>query len=202
MRTTTSESSRSTPLVTSRMATPPPSPTLDLHDADTVVGWIDGPAIGFRGFGHETEAVHAAWIAYRTMARRVARESGGRPLPIDTEPLALARDGDVERILASGRPIATLVRPEAGSRSGPASFGFELQVPAPADELTVRATAHLVYRTLRRSGIRWALWAPPPRASRVAAPAAARAEDRGPTPARAPRWPRRRAAAAAAAAAA
>jgi len=165
MHTTTAPSPRSMPLVTSRMATPPPSPMLDLLVDDTVVGWIDGMSIGLRGFGDESEAVHAAWVAHRTLSRRFARESGRRPLPIDAESMSLGRSGDVELILAGGRPIATLVRPGADSRSGPESFGFELQVPVPANELTMRSAAYLVYRTLRRSGMRWAMWAPAPAAS-------------------------------------
>jgi hypothetical protein len=44
------------------------------------------------------------------------------------------------------------------SDSGPDSFGFEIEVPPPDDELSVWSMAHLVYRTLRRSGLRWAMW--------------------------------------------
>lgn len=171
---------------------------LDLYDTESVVGWIDGTSIGFRGFGNEIEAMHAAWVAYRTMARRVARQGGRRPIPIDTEPMALARSGDVERILAGGRPIATLVRPGAESRSGPESFGFALQLPDDADELAARSTAYLVYRTLRRSGIRWAMWAAAPSASRAPAEDAS-AVERGPAPAASTPTPSRRRAAVAAA---
>ena len=181
MQTTTSESTRSMPLVTSRLATPPPFPVLDLHDAEMLVGWIDGRAIGFRGYGDEAEAMYAAWVAYRTMARRFARDGRRRPVPIGVEPLSLDRRGDVEHILASGRPIAMLVRPGAGSRSGPETYGFELQIPLPVNELTMRSTAYLLYRTLRRAGIRWAMWAPDRSEHRApteaAAPSAARAND-------------------------
>lgn len=177
MRTTTSASTRSTPLVTSRLATPPP-PTHELRHDDTVFGWFDATAIGFRGFADEAETAHAAWVAYRTMARRFARTSGRRPPPVDTEPMSLARSGDVELILAGGQPIAALVRPGADSRSGPESFGFEVQHPVPADAATLRSTAYLVYRTLRRSGIRWSLWTPAP--SRALASSASRADDRAP----------------------
>lgn len=167
---THSTGTRSAPSAPTRTAPPPPTPratpnsipapALDLRAADTVMGWIDGRAIGFRGFADEEEAAHAAWVAYRTMSRRFAREGGQRLVPIDTVPMSLSREGDVELILAAERPIATLVRPGSDSPSGPDSFGFELQVPKPVDELTMRSTAYLVYRTLRRSGIRWAMWAP------------------------------------------
>jgi hypothetical protein len=85
---------------------------------------------------------------------------------VDIEPLAIQRVEGKEMILASGRPIAALVRPGPDSRSGADSFGFELLSPTPVSELEARAMAYLIYRTLRKSGIRWALWRP--NASRVA----------------------------------
>jgi hypothetical protein len=151
-------SARSIPTLPSHLPVPPPR--FDLHDGDALVGWIDGRAIGFHGFGNEVEAAHAAWIAYRTMTRRFARDLGQRPPPIDGEPVRLQRKGGVEHVLAGYRPIAQLVRPGSDGASGRESFGFELQVPVPASELTMRSTAYLVYHALRRSGTRWAMWVP------------------------------------------
>ncbi|HEU4566000.1 MAG TPA: hypothetical protein VFS05_15175 [Gemmatimonadaceae bacterium] len=150
----------------------PPPRVFELTDADRSIGWIVGNVVGFRGFASDVEAAHAAWVAYRTLARRLARGRGERLVPIDTEPLSIHRRAEGEVILASGREIATLVRPGEGSRSGPDSFGFEIPVPSPADELTVRAKAQLIYRTLRKSGIRWALWQPGAGRLTMAAPAA------------------------------
>ena len=150
-----------TQLAPDRLSLPPPL-DLDLVDADRAVGWIADNAVGFRGFGDETEAAHAAWVAHRTMARRLARTHGTRPVPVDIEPLAIKRVEAREMILASGRPIATLVRPGPDSRSGVDSFGFELLIPTPITELEARAMAYLIYRTLRKSGIQWAMWRPDP----------------------------------------
>src|SRR5512132_1086655 len=158
--------------VRERLALPPPL-SLTLHDGDRTVGWVRGDAVGFHGFADATEAAHAAWVAYRALARRHARTHGTRPPPIDTEPLALHRRGDEESILASGRPIATLVRPDPDGSSGADSFGFEIRVPHPADELRVRALGHLMYRTLRKSGVRWAMWRPAVSTAPPAAQAAA-----------------------------
>ena len=148
-----------TQLAPDRLALPPPL-DLDLVDADRAAGWIADNAVGFRGFGDETEAAHAAWVAHRTVARRLARTHGTRPVPVDIEPLAIQRIERSEMILASGRPIAALVRPGPDGRSGVDSFGFELVIPTPTSELEVRAMAYLMYRTLRKSGIRWAMWRP------------------------------------------
>ena len=141
-------------------AQPPPF-EMDLVDADRMVGWVVDQAIGFRGFEDETEATHAAWVAHRTLARRLARTHGTRLVPIDIEPLALKRNdrGDGEVILASNRPIASLIRPGGHSRVGD-SFGFELAVPAPTSEFQLRGLAYLIYRALRKSGVRWAIWRP------------------------------------------
>jgi hypothetical protein len=131
----------------------------ELIDDDRKVGWISGSAVGFRGFANEVEAAHAAWVAHRTLTRRLARRMGTRPIPIDTEPLAIAQRDSQEVVLASGRPIAAVLRPAADSPSGPDSFGFEIRVPLLAnEELEMPAMAYLIYRTLRKSGLRWALW--------------------------------------------
>ena len=116
-------------------------------------------------------ATQAAWAASvsspnprnptaLSVARRLARTHGMRPVPVDIEPLAIQRVEGKETILASGRPIAALVRPGPDSRSGVDSFGFELLIPTPITELETRAMAYLIYRTLRKSGIRWAMWRP------------------------------------------
>src|SRR5688572_30324926 len=152
------EDRMTTQLAPDRLALPPPL-DLDLVDAGHVTGWIADNALGFRGFGDETEATHGAWVAHRTLARRLARTHRLRPVPVDLEPLALRRVGDKEMILASGRPIAALLRPGSDSRAGD-SFGFELLIPTRGSELQMRAMAHLVYRALRKSGVRWAMWRP------------------------------------------
>jgi len=59
-----------------------------------------------------------------------------------------------------GQAIAPLVRPGEHRSSGSGSLGVEVEIPPPTDELRVRAMAHLMYRTLRNSGLRWALWRP------------------------------------------
>jgi hypothetical protein len=92
---------------------------------------------------------------------------------VDIEPLAIHRVEGKEMILASGRPIATLVRPGDVSGTAVDSFGFEIVIPTPVTELEARAIAYLIYRTMRKSGIRWAMWRPD--APRVAEPSTARA---------------------------
>jgi hypothetical protein len=142
----------------SNLGLPPPA-KWTLLDGDRVVGWTTERVVGFRGFASETEAAHAAWVAYRVLTRRLARTHGTRPVPVDAATaLTIRRSGDRDLVLADGRVIAALVRPAVESPSGPEFFGFELDVPEPADDLRVRAMAHLMYRAIRKSGLSWALW--------------------------------------------
>ena len=136
----------------------PPPTSWNLVDGDRVVGWTADNTVGFRGFGNQTEAVHAAWVAYRALAQRLARTHGARPVPIDVASLAVQRVDGQEWILADGRPIARLIRQDAETPDEPESFGFAVEVPQVTDDLELQALAHLMYRTLRRSGLRWALW--------------------------------------------
>jgi hypothetical protein len=151
-----------TTLAAGRLGLPPPA-RWNLYDAERTIGWTTESTVGFLGFADQTEAVNAAWVAYRALSRRLARDQGTRLIPIDTATLTVQRQGDRELILADARPIGTLVRPGEHSPAGAHSFAFEIALPEPADELRVRAMAHLMYRTLRKSGLRWALWQSDPR---------------------------------------
>ena len=157
-------------MIPSRLPEPPPVAQkpfdLDLFDGDRLVGWIAPDRIGFVGFGNEIEAAHAAHVAHREVARRIAARQGIRPVPVELEPLAIRREGAESFVLASGQPIARIVLPGSDSRAGDA-FGFELLVAVPLDELSIRAKAHAAYRVLRKSGVRWSMFrrpAPPARA--------------------------------------
>lgn len=177
---------RSTPTVHDHHLGLPPPLALELNDMDRVVGWVHGDRITFRGFASAPESAHAAWVAYRTIARRLARRDGARPIPISTEPLSLVRRGTRDLVVASGRPIATIVRAAPTDHDDGHRFGFELHVPGTPDEVTMRSLAYLAYRTLRRSGMRWAMWARPERDS---APASAPAASASAAPAHAAAGP-------------
>jgi len=134
---------------------------LDLLDGDRHVGWLRPDVIGFTGFASATEAAHASWVAYRTLARRLAHRDRRRPLPIDTEPLRLVAEDDGYVIMSSRDRIARLVEP-AVTEPTEHGFGFELWLDHPLDEVSARARAYQIYRTLRRSGLRWSMWRPIP----------------------------------------
>ena len=154
-------------LMPTLLAEPPPAPAawsandtmLDLIDDDVRIGWRTPTAIGFTGFANEVEAAGAAWVARRTLQRELARRTGARPLPIDTERLAII-DHDGDRVVtAAAREVARIVAPFDDERQTQSWTGFELRLDSPLDELTAGAVTLLTYRTLRRSGIRWSMWA-------------------------------------------
>lgn len=161
-------------VIPNRLPEPPPARAdgfhLDLIDGERVIGWIAPDAIGFRGFANAVEAAHAAWVAYRALSRHIARRDGGAMLPIDAPPLEILDRPGERLVIADNRPIARLIDPSRDVESGEPSHAFELQLDGRRDELTVRSKAHLVYRALRRSGVRWAMWRPARPAAVVVAP--------------------------------
>jgi hypothetical protein len=133
-----------------------PPPPHSLVDLDRVVGWTHGTTVGFTGFADEREARKAAWLAHRTIARRLTRGSG-LPIPFEARSLEVERRDGRDVIVADGEPIATLLRPAVGSLAGTDWHAIEVEVPAPVDHVRVRALAYLAYRSLRRSGIAWSM---------------------------------------------
>jgi hypothetical protein len=149
-------------VIPNRLPEPPPADGfyLDLMDGERIVGWIAPDAIGFRGFANDIEAAHAAWVAYRALSRHIAKRDGGPMLPIDAPPLEILDRPGERLVIADNRPIARLIDPSRDVESGEPSHAFELRLDGRRDELTVRSKAHLVYRALRRAGVRWAMWRP------------------------------------------
>jgi hypothetical protein len=99
-------------------------------------------------------------------------------LPIDAPPLEILDRPGERLVIADNRPIARLVDPSRDVDGAEPSHAFELRLEGRRDELTVRSKAHLVYRALRRSGVRWAMWRPVrPPAMTVAARTDEQADD-------------------------
>jgi hypothetical protein len=140
------------PTVTHQFAEPPPTawhgPRLSSR-----VGWVRGTAIGFRGFASAEEAAQAARVAYRTLAGRLELRVGGRPYRSDIGAVSL--DGNT--VLAGRLPIARVVTPDE-DRESAGGYGLEIQAPVRAGENEMHRAALAIYRTLRRSGVRWQMF--------------------------------------------
>jgi hypothetical protein len=150
-----------TQLAPMRIDLPPPTRYL-LRD-ERPVAWLAGDRVGFFGFAHANEAANAAWVAYRTISRKLARVLGVRPTPIDTEPLAIEWRGGHELIVASGRPIAELVRPHSDAWHATRWFGFTIDLPPGLADSRKRDVVLGANHALFKSGIAWAMVRPRPR---------------------------------------
>lgn len=153
------------PHVPQHASVPPPF-AFELTDGDRHVGWVKGSRLVFLGFQDEAQAAHAAWMAHRALVERIVESFGAKSPPLEGERLMIAPRGTHDVVCADGREIATLLRPGSEPMLD-RHFGFDLRVPAPHDELTMRATAYAIYRKLRKSGLPWALFSagpddPPP----------------------------------------
>lgn len=145
----------STRVTTMHTALPPPMRHF-LH-RERPIGWLRGNTLGFFGFADAREAAHAAWVAYRTVFRKVAPLLGIRPTPIDIEPLGLEWRSGREVIVASGRPIAQLVRPEPDSLTTANWFGFTIEVSPVVSERLIPDIMRTAGRALLKSGIAWSM---------------------------------------------
>lgn len=148
----------SSQLAALRTDLPPPMRHL-LHD-ERPVGWLTGNRIGFFGFADADEAAHAAWVAYRTVSRKLAPIRGERPVPIDVEPLRIEWHNGRELIVAGARRVAELVRPNRASPTGSLWFGFIIEVLPEIDDSTMRDAMRTASRALLKSGVPWSMVRP------------------------------------------
>ena len=113
------------------------------NDDDVQIGWINGRAIGFRGFATEAEAKDGAIAAWRALDLVLRRQYPGWPsyAPVIDE-LKLVHDGAYEWFADGTSPIARLVRPQR--RAYDLTFGIELVLPSYASEGVAITAAHAV----------------------------------------------------------
>ena len=145
----------STPVRENHTALPPPMRHL-LH-RERPIGWLQGTTLGFFGFADARDAANAAWVAYRTVTRRLARTLGTRPTPIDIEPLTIESRNGLDVIAASGRPIARLVRPGHPSTNGSDWFGFTIDGPPMVRAREMPGIMRAASRALLKSGVAWSM---------------------------------------------
>ena len=115
-----------------------------LENGDGVnVGWINGRAIGFRGFATEDIARDAAIAAWRALDASLRQHFAGWPRyePAFTH-VHTVHDGAYEWFFDGKKAIARLLRPQR--RAYDQSYGIELVLPSYASEGVAITTAHRV----------------------------------------------------------
>jgi len=110
---------------------------------DVQIGWINGRAIGFRGFATEAAAKDGAVAAWRALDLVLRRQYPGWPSYAPTlDDIQLVHDGAYEWFADGTAPIARLIRPQR--RAYDLTFGIELVLPSYASEGVAITAAHAV----------------------------------------------------------
>lgn len=119
-----------------------------VEDSDgTLIGWIAGRTIGFRGFVTENDARDATVAAWRAFDRVLRQQFAGWPrYEPKLDQLQRVHDGAYEWFCDGTAPIARLLRPHR--RAYDQSFGIELVLPSYASEGVAIAAAHSVARAV------------------------------------------------------
>jgi hypothetical protein len=118
------------------------------------VGWIGDGRLAFTGFATLGEAARAAWVAHVALERRRAKRRG-EPAPHIRSELNVWVSGADQWLTMDGARVARLLSPASTDPDGPSWFGFELVFAPGTFTLDIEASAHVVYRGLRRSRVRW-----------------------------------------------
>lgn len=112
----------------------------------TVVGWIRGRTVAFRGFSDVDAALDAASPASAALEKVLRRQYPGWPhYEVAREKLRLVHDGAYEWVSDGSAPIARLIRPVDGKRD---DYGLEFALPSYASEGVAIAAAHGLYNAL------------------------------------------------------
>jgi hypothetical protein len=112
------------------------------------IGWVQGSAIGFRGFESAVEARQAAGAAcdaLRVWLRRQRRTG----LIAARGALRTRRDGAVTWLTLGGMSIGRIVERQERDQFGAGGYGFELYLPPPLELFRISA-AQLIYAALER----------------------------------------------------
>jgi hypothetical protein len=145
----------STTRTAAQLAVPPPRRPFDqLYDGTGPVGWIGDGRLAFTGFATLGDAAKAAWVAHVALERRRAKSRGEAAPHIEPE-LELWVSGADEWLTIEGKRVARLLSPASTVPEGDSWFGFELVFSPGTLTFDIESSAHVVYRGLRRSGVRW-----------------------------------------------
>ncbi len=127
-----------------------------LIEGDRNIGFIDGTVIGFHGFTSPSDASRAAWEAYRALEfKRKGRKpfSYGQELRLELgkqQHITLDGIGAIARLIPPVDPVTPFDE-----------WGFEMDLavnaatgtPSALNEIFVTATARVMWRGIRGSGI-------------------------------------------------
>jgi hypothetical protein len=125
-----------------------------LHRDGQQIGWVEGRAIGFRGFESAKDARYAASAAYGALRGWLARQRrmdlvpGSRRAVLQTR-----RGGGVTWLTLGGVPIGRIVDPHERDPIGEGGYGFELDLPRLLQPVNVLSAAQVMDAALARPAV-------------------------------------------------
>jgi hypothetical protein len=122
-----------------------------LHGNDLAIGWVEGRAVGFRGFHTREHALDAARVGHRALRGWLERERHAAPIGDAAGALRTRRDGRLHWITVDGSPVGRLVDPDTHAPVAENSFGFEFLLPPSVNQVGGLSVAQVIWHALRRT---------------------------------------------------
>lgn len=122
-----------------------------LHGNQLPIGWVEGRAVGFRGFATKDDALQAAHVGHRALAAWLARERHAPAVQEGSGALRTRRDGRLHWITIGGSPIGRLVDPDTHAPVSASTFGFELLLPPSVNPVGGLSAAQVIWHAMKRS---------------------------------------------------
>lgn len=113
------------------------------------IGWVQGSAIGFRGFESSVEARQAAGAAYDALRVWLARQRRTGLIAAARGALRARTDGAVTWLTLGDISIGRIVEPQERDPFGAGGYGFELHLPPPLELVRISA-AQVIHSALER----------------------------------------------------
>jgi hypothetical protein len=115
------------------------------------VGWVEGRAIGFRGFESAKDARYAASAAYGALRGWLARQRRMDLVPGSRRTVLQTRHGGgVSWLTLGGVPIGRIVEPHERDPFGEGGYGFELDLPRLLQPINAISAAQVMDAALAR----------------------------------------------------
>ena len=123
-----------------------------LHGNELPIGWVEGRAVGFRGFATRDHALEAARVGHRALQGWLERERHAAPTSsAGGGTLRTRRDGRLHWITVDGSPVGRLVDPETHAPVSPSTFGFEFLLPPSVNPVGGISAAQVIWHALKRT---------------------------------------------------
>ncbi len=115
------------------------------------IGWIEGQAVGFRGFDSAKEARRAAGAAYGAFRGWLARQRRMDLVPGSRRAFLQARrDGGITWLMLGDVPVGRIVEPHERDPLGEGGYGFELDLPRLLQPVNAISAAQVIDAALGR----------------------------------------------------